>query len=251
LEIDMSRIAIFSGAFGFWLAVAGVVGIILSPLGFRLGLWDFAFALRTVLKYATFAALAGLVLCIVGLVLAKFSTPAVPVGRAVAGMLIGALFAGYVVIQFNKVQSLPYIHDITTDTVNPPAFVALADARKAAPNGLEYKGAEIAEKQKQAYPDIAPLASKLTPAELFVKSETAARTSGWEIAAADVQAGRIEATVTSLIYGFKDDMVIRITPAAGGSQLDMRSMSRMGKSDVGMNAKRIREFVASLKAAGV
>jgi hypothetical protein len=246
----MSRIAIFSGALGFWLAIAGVVGIILSPLGFRLGLWDFAFALRTVLKYATFAALAGLVLCIVGLVLAKFSTPPVPVGRAVAGLIIGALFAGYVVIQFNKVQSLPYIHDITTDTVNPPAFVALADARKAAPNGLEYKGAEIAEKQKLAYPDIVPLASKLTPAELFVKAETAARAAGWDLAAADVQAGRIEATVTSLIYGFKDDMVIRITPAAGGSQLDMRSMSRMGLSDVGMNAKRIREFIASLKAAG-
>ena len=84
-----------------------------------------------------------------------------------------------------------------------------------------------------------------------MKAEAAARAAGWDIAAADVQAGRIEATVTSLIYGFKDDMVIRITPAASGSQLDMRSMSRMGTSDVGMNAKRIREFVASLKAAGV
>ena len=194
----MSRIAIFSGAFGFWLAIAGVVGIILSPLGFRLGLWDFAFALRTVLKYATFAALAGLVLCIIGLLFAKFSQPPVPAGRAVAGLLIGALFAGYVVVQFNKVQSLPYIHDITTDTLNPPTFVALADARKAAPNGLDYKGAEIAEKQKQAYPDITPLASKLAPAELFVKAEAAARAAGWDIAAADVQAGRIEATMSSL-----------------------------------------------------
>lgn len=246
----MSRIAIFSGALGFWLAVAGVVGIILSPLGFRLGLWDFAFALRTVLKYATFTALAGLVLCIIGLIFAKFSQPPVPAGRAVAGLLIGALFAGYVVVQFNKVQSLPYIHDITTDTANPPAFVALVDARKAAPNGLDYKGAEIAEKQKQAYPDIVPMASQLPPAELFAKAEAAARAAGWDIAAADGQAGRIEATVTSLIYGFKDDMVIRITPAAGGSQLDMRSMSRMGLSDVGMNAKRIREFIARLRKEG-
>ena len=247
----MSRIAIFAGALGFWLSLAGVVGIILSPLGFRLGLWDYAFALSVVLKYATYAALAGLALCIVGLLLAKLATPPIPVGRAVAGLIISGLFAGYVVVQYNKVQSLPFIHDITTDTANPPAFVALADARKAAPNGLDYKGAEIAEKQKQAYPDIGPISATLSPPELFVKAEAAARAAGWDIAAADVQAGRIEATWTSLIYGFKDDMVIRITPAAAGSQLDMRSMSRMGLSDVGMNAKRIREFVASLKAAGV
>ena len=247
----MSRIAIVAGTLGFWLSVAGVAGIILSPLGFRLGLWDVPFALRELLKYATYAALAGLALCIVGLILAKLATPPIPVGRAVAGLIISGLFAGYVVVQYNKVQSLPYIHDITTDTTNPPAFVALADARKAAPNGLDYKGAEIADKQKQAYPDIVPMSSNLSPADLFVKAEAAARAAGWDIAAADVQAGRIEATVTSLIYGFKDDMVIRVTPAAAGSQLDMRSMSRMGKSDVGMNAKRIREFVASLKAAGV
>ncbi len=247
----MSRIAIFAGAVGFWLSLAGVVGIILSPLGFRLGLWDFGFALRVILRYATFVTLAGFALCIVGLLFAKLGKTPIPVGRALAGLIISGLFAGYVLVQYSKVQSLPYIHDITTDTTNPPAFIALADVRKATPNGIDYKGAEIAEKQKQAYPDIGPITSNLSPSELFVKAEAAARAAGWEIAAADAQAGRIEATVTSLIYGFKDDMVIRITPAAGGSQLDMRSMSRMGKSDVGMNAKRIREFVASMKAAGV
>ena len=246
----MSRIAIFAGALGFWLSIAGVVGIALSPLGFRLGLWDFAVALRTVLKFATFAALAGLVLCIVGLLFAKLAKSSVPVGRAVAGLIISGLFAGYVIAQFSKVQSLPYIHDITTDTTNPPTFVALADARKAAANGLDYKGAEIAEKQKQAYPELVPMTSRLSPAELFVKAEAAARAAGWDIAAADVQAGRIEATATSLIYGFKDDIAIRITTTAAGSQLDMRSMSRVGQSDVGVNAKRIREFIAGLKSAG-
>jgi uncharacterized protein (DUF1499 family) len=247
----MNRIAIFAGALGFWLSIAGVIGMILSPLGFRFGVWDFAVALRTVLKFATFAALAGVALSLIGLVLAKLASPSVPVGRAFAGLIIGGIFAGYVVAQFNKVQSLPYIHDITTDTANPPTFVALADARKASANGLEYQGAEIAGKQKQAYPEIVPLSSQLPPVELFKKAETAARMAGWEIAAADAQAGRIEATATSLIYRFKDDIVIRITPAGNGSQLDMRSMSRVGQSDVGTNAKRIREFIVALKVAGV
>ena len=166
------------------------------------------------------------------------------------GLLIGGIFAGYVLLQLKTVKSLPMIHDITTDTGNPPMFVALADARKAAPNGIEYKGAQIASQQTQAYPDIAPFISALPPAQLFAKAESAARAAGWGIVAAAAQAGRIEATATTLIYAFKDDIVIRVLPKDGGSQLDMRSMSRAGLSDVGANAKRIREFFASLKSSG-
>lgn len=246
----MSRFAIFSSTLGFWLSLIGVVGIILSPLGFRLGLWDVAFALRKLLAGATISGMIGFVLCLLAIVVAKMSGIRFDGSRAWIGLLIGGLFAGYVLLQLKTVKSLPMIHDITTDTVNPPTFVALAEARKAAPNGLDYKGAEIAEQQRKAYPDVAPMASRLPPPELFMKAEEAARTAGWDIAAADLRAGRIEATTTSLIYGFKDDIVIRITPAGDGSQLDIRSMSRMGLSDVGMNAKRIRKFIASLKAAG-
>ena len=246
----MSRIAIVAGTLGFWLSVAGVAGIILSPLGFRLGLWDVPFALRELLKYATYAALAGLALCIVGLLFAKLGKPPVPVGRAVAGLIISGLFAGYVVVQYNKVQSLPYIHDITTDTTNPPAFVALADARKAAPNGLDYKGADIAAQQKKAYPDVTTMRSALPPTQLFAKAESVAREMGWEIVAADAKEGRIEATQTTLLYGFKDDVVIRIAADQAGSKIDMRSMSRVGLSDVGVNAARIRKFSSALRAIG-
>jgi uncharacterized protein (DUF1499 family) len=248
-EFAMSRFAIFSSTLGFWLSLAGVVGIILSPLGFRLGLWDFAFALRKVLAGATLSSIAGFILCLLAIVVAKMSGVRFDGSRAWIGLLIGGLFAGYVLLQLKTVKSLPMIHDITTDTANPPTFVALADARKAAPNGMEYKGAEIANQQKQAYPDIAPFISALPPAQLFAKAESAARAAGWEIVA-DAQAGRLEATATTLIYAFKDDMVIRIVAKDSGSQLDMRSMSRVGLSDVGANAKRIREFFAALKASG-
>jgi uncharacterized protein (DUF1499 family) len=246
----MSRFAIFSSMLGFWLSLAGVVGIILSPLGFRFGLWDFAFALRKVLAGATLSGVAGFVLCLLAIVVAKMSGVRFDGSRAWTGLLIGAIFAGYVLLQLKTVKRLPMIHDITTDTANPPIFVALADARKAAPNGIEYKGAEIANQQKQAYADIAPYISALPPAQLFAKAESATRAAGWEIVAADAQAGRIEATATTLIYAFKDDIVIRIAAKDSGSQLDMRSMSRVGLSDVGANAKRIREFFSSLKASG-
>ena len=246
----MSRFAIFSGTLGFWLSLLGVVGIILSPLGYRLGLWDVAFALRKLLAGATISGIIGFVLCLLAIVVAKFGGFRFDASRATIGLVIGGIFAGYVLLQLKTVKSLPMIHDITTDTANPPVFIALADARKASPNGLEYKGAEIAEQQKKAYTDIQTMTSALPPAQLFVKAEGVAREMGWEIAAADAKEGRIEATQTTLLYGFKDDVVIRIAADQVGSKIDMRSMSRVGLSDVGINAARIRKFSSALRAVG-
>ena len=59
--------------------------------------------------------------------------------------------------------------------------------------------------------------------------------------------GRIEATDTTFWFGFKDDVVIRISKSDKGSQLDIRSVSRVGKSDVGTNAKRIRKFLKEME----
>jgi uncharacterized protein (DUF1499 family) len=246
----MSRFTIFSGTLGFWLSLLGVVGIILSPLGYRLGLWDVAFALRKLLAGATISGMIGFALCLLAIVIAKFSGVRIDLSRAMVGLLIGGIFAGYVLLQLKTVKSLPMIHDITTDTVNPPQFVALADVRKVSPNGLDYKGAAIAEQQKKAYTDIQTMISPLPPAQLFVKAEGVAREMGWEIAAADAKEGRIEATQTTLLYGFKDDVVIRIAPDQSGSKIDMRSMSRVGLSDVGVNAARIRKFSSALRAVG-
>jgi len=150
---------------------------------------------------------------------------------------------------YAKARRLPAIHDITTDTTQPPTFVALAAARAAAPNGLAYGGAAVAAAQQHAYPDIVPFLSPLPPATLVAQAARVARDMGWEIVAVAPQDGRIEATDTSLVFGFTDDIVIRITPHERGSQLDIRSMSRVGRSDVGVNAQRIRRFLTRLKAA--
>jgi uncharacterized protein (DUF1499 family) len=245
----VARLGVVLATLGFWLAVACAIAAIASPVGYRLGWWDFRVALLTIVKWAT---IGGAVAFVISLLAAFLSRGAGRgyVNEAIAGMIVSAIFAGFPLFQYNKVQRLPYIHDITTDTENPPSFVALADARKASPNGSAYEGAVVAAQQKQHYPDIAPLISKVSPGELFTKAGVAARELGWQVAAAEVSDHRIEATQTSLIYGFKDDIVIRITPNNGGSKLDIRSMSRVGRSDVGVNAKRIRDFVAQLRAAG-
>ena len=109
--------------------------------------------------------------------------------------------------------------------------------------------------QQQAYPDLVPYLSSLPPDTLLAQATMVARAAGWEIVAVDPQQGRLEATDTSLLFGFTDDMVIRILPQERGSQLDIRSMSRVGRSDVGVNAHRIRRFLnfseAGARAVGL
>ena len=120
------------------------------------------------------------------------------------------------------------IHDITTDTENPPVFVSVLALRKNAPNSAIYGGPEIAEQQHAAYPDIRPLVSDLPPAKAFERSLSVARQMGWKIVDENPAEGRIEATATTRWFGFKDDVVLRIAPAAGnGSRVDIRSVSRV------------------------
>src|SRR5437667_5895288 len=128
-----------------------------------------------------------------------------------------------------QAQSLPYIHDVTTDTRTPPVFVALLETRKAAPNGADYGGPDVAALQLKGYPNVRPLILPLAPAQAFTRALDVARAMGWEIAAADAGSGRIEATATTWWFGFKDDVVVRIVAQSGGSRVDVRSVSRVGK----------------------
>jgi uncharacterized protein (DUF1499 family) len=143
-----------------------------------------------------------------------------------------------------KAKEVPMIHDITTDTENPPEFVSILPLRKNAPNPAEYGGPEIAAKQHAAYPDIRPLTVGISPSRTYEAALAAAERMNWQIVEGNPSARRIEAVATTRWFGFKDDVVIRITPAAnGGSVLDIRSESRVGLSDLGTNARRIRTFL--------
>jgi uncharacterized protein (DUF1499 family) len=144
-------------------------------------------------------------------------------------------------------RSVPPIHDITTDTQNPPQFVAILPLRKDTTNPVEYGGPELAAQQRKGYPDLGPAILSVSPETAFERALLAAREMGWEIVDANSTEGRIEATDTTFWFGFKDDIVVCITRFEGGSQVDMRSVSRVGKSDLGTNAKRIRKFLARLK----
>jgi uncharacterized protein (DUF1499 family) len=151
------------------------------------------------------------------------------------------------VLLLEQAKRAPPIHDITTDPFDPPVFVSLMPMRKQVPNGADYGGMEIAKQQQKAYPDIKSLVVKTPPAETMQKAIDAARASGWQIVSSDTPTGRIEATDTTTWFAFKDDVVVRVRPEAnGGSRVDVRSVSRVGESDVGANAARVRKFLSRM-----
>lgn len=233
----------------FTLIVAVVAALLLlgAGPGVRLGAWDF----RTGFNLLRWGAYLGLAAALAALVqLAVPTLRPVRSGRLILALGLGALAAGVPWYWRNRARSVPPIHDITTDTADPPAFVAVLPLRAGAPNPAEYGGEEIAAAQQQAYPDVRPLILPLAPDAALTQALAAARRAGWEIVAADSAAGRIEATATTGWFGFKDDVVVRIQPADGGSRIDVRSVSRVGKSDVGANAERIRSYLRSLGAGG-
>lgn len=243
----MKRAAVLLVWAGAAIAVACVVAAVGAGLGNRIGVWDYRVAL-TALGWSVYVAAGAGVVALAGFAVAA-------VGRfplqAIVGLAGTAIAIALVLPAWNlqrAASQLPHIHDITTDTENPPPFVGLLALRQKVPNGAAYGGPKLAAQQRAGYPDIGPALLDAAPAQAFDRALAVAKGMGWEIAATDPAQGRIEATATTFWFGFKDDIVIRIAPTASGSRIDIRSMSRVGLSDIGVNAKRIRAFLAAVRA---
>ncbi len=241
----ISKIALLGLAVG----ICAVIAAMLAGVGTRAGWWGYRTGFG-ILQPAAWSGLGGAAVALIGCFMASrpgrrgLSYAAVGL---VAGLLAYAVPAG----GLNKARTVPKIHDITTDTVNPPAFVAALEARKQAKatNKAVHEGPSIAAQQRKAYPDIRPVKRAETADRLYDRALATVRALGWRILATDKPSGRIEATDRTLWFGFTDDIVIRIAAdSAGTSRLDIRSVSRVGRSDAGTNAARIRRFIGAIEA---
>ena len=232
---------------GAGLAILAVLLLAVGPLGWRLGWWHFRFAFFWLMPGAAYAALAGAIVSILAVALGWSHLGARSVALAAVGIVLGAVIA-YVPWQYNRLRGIvPPIHDITTDTANPPVFVAALKLRPKDANTVAYEGAELAKKQKDAYPDLAPVKLSAPPADAFKRAlDTANAMSGWTVVDSDPASGRIEANETSRWFRFTDDVVIRVAADGAGSRIDVRSVSRVGRSDFGVNANRIRAYTTAL-----
>ena len=230
----------------FWLAVSGAVFVVVGPVLHRVGVLPLGPALLAVPL--------GVVLSLVALwlsVIVLVGGRPTPAGR---GLVVGAVVASAVtgllpVILVLPGLTAPAIHDITTDTSTPPQFDAIVALRADEPNSLEYGGSDIATMQHEGYPDLETLVVALPPAQVVEQARDVATAMGWEIVAADGPAGRLEASDTTFWFGFTDDIVLRARAVTGGTEVDVRSVSRVGVSDLGANARRIRMFLERFAAA--
>jgi hypothetical protein len=244
------------GAFVLSLLIA-----LAAALGTHAGLWTYKVGLPMILPaiaVGLIALLAGIVWAITALI----RNSGLGARYGVIG-LVGAVLV--LALPLNGLRlglTSPPIHDISTDIEFAPAFKAVLPLRQGAANGPEYDGPKtvklpdghtttVAALQKKYYGDVVAWVGFTKPTKLFWRALNAANRMGWHVVAFDPKEGRIEATTTSFWFGFTDDIVIRVRPAGKlGARLDIRSKSRVGVSDLGSNAARIRTYLKTLKGMG-
>ena len=199
------------------------------------------------LRWAAYVGIAAVALAAVPAMIGYARGERLRVLVAALALLGGAAAFGIPFQWQQSAQGLPPIHDITTDLDNPPVFEAIVPLRKDATNGLE-RPANLAQLQREGYPDVMPVTLSLSQDQAFDRALAAAQDEGWRIVTADKATGRIEAVDTTRWFGFQDDIVVRLTPWGSGTRVDVRSVSRIGRSDVGTNARRIRRYLGELQA---
>ncbi len=167
-------------------------------------------------------------------------------GVTAIGLVLSIVVMGTVAYWFTEAQKYPPIHDISTDIENPPKFRAIVPLRADASNDTTYGDQEKADLQRRYYPDVQTIQLDMEYDEVFDRALQAAEEMPWEeIVTSDRQAGLIEAYDKLPWFGFIDDVVIRIDTAdtTGHYKIDVRSVSRIGRGDIGVNAHRIREYL--------
>jgi uncharacterized protein (DUF1499 family) len=247
------------------LAGAAAIGVplwfVVTAFGGKFGLWTPLDAFRHVAGNASTVLPAAAVLGVIALVLGiiyrfVFGRSNAPgVGgyvAAVAAIVVGAGGILYAQSVRQMAGEIPPIHDISTDTADPPAFSAAMVERReidGASNSVDYASKvdprsqrPLPEVQAEAYPDVQPIEVDVEPALAYRAALGVAREMGWRVTTASDEALMFEGTAETFWFGFKDDVVVRVTQTESGARIDARSVSRVGVSDLGANAARLEAF---------
>jgi uncharacterized protein (DUF1499 family) len=229
----------------FYLSIAAGVAVMLMLFGAAIGLWEPIDGFRYSRQYTNPIGytVVGLSVASLGYLFSKKQL--IGKKKALISLVIGIAILGPLInSQLGEQIRYPGIHDYTTDMINPPQFITLTDEREGARNTLVYGGPEIAAQQLAAFPDIKPIMSTLSPDDAYAKALAVGEAMGWEIIGADPAAHRFEGTARTPFFKFVDDTVVVVSNAAGGSRIDVRSVSRIGRGDIGVNGLRVREFIS-------
>jgi uncharacterized protein (DUF1499 family) len=229
-------------------SIVSALGVVLLALAgplYRIGLLALASSFE-VMRWAAYLGIAGMAIAVVAGGVAYYQRRRGAQWLAGLAFVLGLIALAVPFQMQRQARNLPPIHDITTDLDNPPAFEAVVPLRVDAVNALD-RSPELARQQRAGYPEVAPITLSTPPDQTFDKALALAQGEGWQIVTADKSSGRIEATDTSRWFGFKDDIVIRLTAWGTGTRVDLRSVSRVGRGDLGANARRIQRYLGQLQ----
>ena len=172
---------------------------------------------------------------------------------ALGGVVLACALLGFPAYLAFQSLRLPVLNDISTDISDPPEF-SLSRIATAARSGRNPRARSISERQAQraAYPGVQPILLELEGDEAYQLVLKAVQALGWKIVESSKPGGRaglghIDAVARTLVMGFPDDITIRIQPLAGQTKIDVRSVSRYGRNDFGVNARRIERFAEELQ----
>ena len=227
------------------LAVLSALAAAVSGFGHRLAVWDYSLGF-SILRWAAYVGLGAAAVSACVWLYAVLRRAWLGLGLAGLALVIGVATAGRPLRSLQQARAVPPINDITTGTESPPEFVDILPLRARAGAPSEYGGARVAARQREAYPELGSVSYPLPPDQAFERAVAVARDLGWTIVAAAPAEGRIEATDQTFWFGFTDDIVIRIRNDPAGSLVDLRSASRVGVSDLGVNAARVQAFIDKL-----
>ena len=239
----------------FYGGIAAGALLVVGALGSRAGLWPFnlgflvAAAGIAVAAAVTLWGLGGLVV-----VVRRSLRPELP--ALLAGLAVSLVVLGAFALQLVRLYSVPPIYQVTTDIDDPPAFDAVAGLRPAGSNPHDYDPAQpildttLAEAQRAAWPELTSLHTPLDPDAALDRAVAVIEDMGMAVVNVDADAGIVEATDTTVWFGFEDDVVVRVRGDGGGAVVDARSVSRVGVSDLGANARRVLRFLERFAEAG-
>jgi uncharacterized protein (DUF1499 family) len=223
----LTTICLLGGAFGMLGVLAPVVGVVMARLDLITKLEGF-----NILANSAYIALLGLILSLPCLLL-TINKPSWQRIWTLCGTLLGGAYAVFAISRFLVLNGVPPIHDIVTDLDNLAGLDSLEEWRHI---------------HAESYADLKSLALNMDRAHAINAAIQLANQRGWVVVAIDMERGLLEATASVSLIGFQDDIVLRFVDTSNGCIVDMRSVSRVGVSDFGVNARRVREFLSDLKS---
>jgi uncharacterized protein (DUF1499 family) len=233
---------------GFGIAAALILA--LSGYGYQWNWWGLGTAFTWLLPGSGVVALIGFSLALFFGFRRRNNPEVTGAGITFVGVVLSIAVIGTLGYWYNEAQQYPPIHDISTDIENPPEFRNIVPLRANAANDTTYGDQEKADLQREAYSDVETLYLEQHYGDAFDRALAAAEQMPWEeIVTKDKDSGVIEAYDKLPWFGFVDDVVIRVDTAqtAARSRIDVRSVSRIGRGDIGVNAQRIRDYFEAVK----